>query len=485
MGMTSSPAAIVQDSDADSSERVSSSRSSLWLAAIGLGALVVSLAQSLLIPVLPALPQQLHSTTETVQWLLTSTLLVSAVAVPLMGRLGDMWGKRLMLLVAIGAMVAGSLITALSNDIVVLIVGRAIQGLSSAAIPLGISLLATLLPAKRRATAMATISAMLGVGGALGLPFAGLIAEHGDFHTLFWVTAIAAAAAFAAILFFVPESNDRVGGRVDILGAILLAGALVALLLPLAEGSDWGWASASTITLFVTSAVLFAALGFWELRHRDPLVDLRSLGRRPILLTNIASLFIGFALFASLIGTATYVQAPEASGYGFGSTTLVAGLTMLPSGIAMLVLSPVAARLINGIGAGRTLAIGGAIVAVGWVIRITVTGSLWEIIVGSTIVGIGTGIGYAAIPALVGANTPHHELASANGVNTLIRSLGSSLASALGGTILATFTITLGTVDLPSLTGYRVLFAICAVAAALAAAIALLAQGRGPLRPDA
>ncbi|WP_182066516.1 MFS transporter [Curtobacterium sp. ME12] len=482
--MTPSPTTAEQDIS-DAAERVSSSRSSLWLAAVGLGALVVSLAQSLLIPVLPALPQQLHSTTETVQWLLTSTLLVSAVAVPLMGRLGDMWGKRLMLLVAIGAMVVGSLITALSNDIVVLIIGRAIQGLSSAAIPLGISLLATLLPAKRRATAMATISAMLGVGGALGLPFAGLIAEHGDFHTLFWVTAIAAAVAFAAIMFFVPESDDRVGGRVDILGAVLLAGALVALLLPLAEGSDWGWGSASTVVLLIASAALFVALGFWELRHRDPLVDLRSLGRRPILLTNIASLFIGFALFASLIGTATYVQAPEASGYGFGSTTLVAGLTMLPSGIAMLVLSPVAARLINGIGAGRTLAIGGAIVALGWVMRITITGTLWEVIVGSTIVGIGTGIGYAAIPALVSANTPHHELASANGVNTLIRSLGSSLASALGGTILATFTITLGTVDLPSLTAYRVLFAICAVAAALAAAIALLAQGRGRPRADA
>jgi MFS family permease len=195
-------------------------------------------------------------------------------------------------------------------------------------------------------------------------------------------------------------------------------------------------------------------------------------------LTNITSLFIGFALFASLIGTATYVQAPEASGYGFGSTTLVAGLTMLPSGIAMLVFSPVAARLINGIGAHRTLAIGGVIVALGWVMRIAITGTLWEIIVGSTVVGIGTGIAYACMPALISANTPHHELGSANGVNTLVRSLGSSLASALGGTILATFTITLGAYVLPSLAGYRVLFAICAAAALLAAVIALLVPGR-------
>lgn len=457
---------------------VSPGRARLWLGAVGLGALVVSLAQSLLIPVLPDLPSQLGASAETVQWLLTATLLVSAVAVPLMGRLGDMWGKRLMLLVAVGAMVVGSLITALSTDITVLIVGRAIQGVASSAIPLGISLLGTLLPPERRATAMATISAMLGVGGALGLPFAGLIAQVGDFHTLFWVTAVAAAVAFVAILTLVPEPADRTGGRVDVLGAVLLAGGLVALLLPLSQGADWGWGSPATIILFVACLVLFAAFGLREARHRDPLVDLRSLARRPILLTNLASLFIGFALFASLIGTATYVQAPVESGYGFGSSTLVAGLTMLPSGIAMLVLSPVAARLINGIGAGRTLAIGGTIVALGWVLRIVATGSLWEVIVGSTVVGIGTGIGYAAIPALVAANTPRHEIASANGVNTLIRSLGSSLASALGGTILASFTIALGAASLPSLAGYRVLFAICAAAALAAAGLALGVRDR-------
>lgn len=454
-------------------EHVSSGRATFWLLLVGLGALVVSLSQSLLVPVLADLPEKLNSDTSTVQWLLTSTLLVSAVAVPLLGRLGDMWGKRLLLLVAIAAMAVGSLITAISDNVTVLIIGRAIQGVSSGAVPLGISLLATLLPKKRRASAMATISAMLGVGGALGLPFAGLIAEHGDFHTLFWVTTIGAAVAFAGILFFVPESHDRAGGKVDVLGSILLAGALVALLLPLSEGSEWGWGSARTVWLFVASAVLFAAFGLWEARHRAPLIDLSSLARRPILLTNIASLFIGFALFASLIGTATYVEMPKETGYGFAATTLVAGLTMLPSGLAMLVFAPIAARLINSIGPGRTLALGSVIVAIGWVLRITVHADLWQVVVGSTVVGIGTGIGYAAMPALISANTPHNELASANSVNTVVRSLGSSLASAVGGSILASFTIALGPAVLPSLTAYRVLFAICGGAALLAAVLAL------------
>jgi MFS family permease len=457
---------------------VTRGRALLWLASIGLGALVVSLAQSLLIPVLPTLPTKLHASSEAVQWLLTSTLLVSAVAVPLMGRLGDMFGKRLLLLVALSAMVVGSLLAAVSDDLPILILGRAIQGISSSAIPLGISLLATLLPKERRASSMALISAMLGVGGALGLPFAGLVAEHGDFHLLFWITATAAAVALVAILVLVPESQDRGGGRVDVVGALLIAAALVALLLPLSEGSAWGWGSPGVIALFVAAVVLFVLFGFWERRSRSPLVDLQSLLRRPILLTNIASLFIGFALFASLIGTATYVESPAETGYGFGASTLVAGLTMLPSGICMLVLSPVAARLINGIGAHRTLAIGGAIIAVGWIERILVTGSLWEVVLGSTIVGMGTGIGYASVPALVSAYTPGNELGSANGLNTLVRSLGSSLASAIGGSILASITITVGDSAFPSLAGYRVLFIICAAAAVLAAVIALNVPGR-------
>ncbi|AYG03171.1 MFS transporter [Gryllotalpicola protaetiae] len=460
-------------------EHISGGKATLWLIIVGLGALVVSLAQTLLVPVLADLPETLHSDTATVNWLLTSTLLAGAVAIPFLGRLADMWGKRLMLLVALGAMVVGSLVTALSDNITILIVGRAIQGVAGAAIPLGISLLATLLPKRRRASAIATISAMLGVGGALGLPFAGLIVQHWDFHMLFWITAVGAAVAVLGILIWVPESHDRQGGRVDVAGALLLAGALVALLLPLSEGSDWGWGSARVIWLFAAAAVLFAAFGLWEARHKAPLVDLSSLARRPVLLTNIASMFIGFALFASMIGTATYVEMPKETGYGFAASTLTAGLTMLPSGLCMLIFAPIAARLINSIGAGRTLSIGAFIVAIGWVLRIFVHAELWHVVLGSTVVGIGTGIGYAAMPALISAFTPHNELASANSVNTVVRTLGSSLATAIGGTILATFTITLGSYEFPSLGGYRVLFAICAGAALLASVLALFTSGRG------
>lgn len=189
---------------------------------------------------------------------------------------------------------------------------------------------------------------------------------------------------------------------------------------------------------------------------------------------------MGFALFASLIGTAAYVQAPEASGYGFGSSVLVSGLCLLPSGIMMLLLSPVSARLSDAYGSKITLALGANIVALGFVVRIVLTGHLWEIILGTSIAGAGTGIAYAAMPGLIALATPKSELAAANGLNALFRTVGSSLASAVGGTILVSQVMTLGGATLPSPTGYRILFAICAGSALAGAAIAMVIPRHTP-----
>lgn len=450
-------------------------RASLQLFVVGLGALVVSLSQSLLIPVLPTLPATLNASPTSVSWLITSTLLVAAVSVPIMGRLGDMFGKRLMLLLAVGSLTVGSLLTAVTDNIGLLIVGRAIQGMSAAAIPLGISLLIVIMPRERVGSSIALISAMLGVGGALGLPLAGFVAEHADFHVLFWITAVAGLAAFLGILALVPEPPGRSGGRVDVLGAVLLSIGLVCLLLPLAQSSTWGWDDPKVAVLLVAAVVVLGLFGWNQLHTREPLVDLRALRRRPILATNIASVLFGFALFASFIGTASYVEAPVESGYGFGSSLMVGGLAMLPSGLAMLILAPVAARLIAAWGPAPTLALGAFVVAGGWVLRIVMTASLWQVILGATVVGIGTGIGYAAIPALINAYTDPSEIGAANGLNSLFRSLGSSLASAIGGSILAANTVIIGSFAVPSLTAYRELFALCGAAAILAAIVVLLA----------
>ena len=452
-------------------------RTQAEIVSVGLGALMASLAQTLVLPVLPDISARLHASATQSQWLLTSTLLVAAVAVPVLSRLADMFGRRRMLLVCLAALAAGSTVDALTDNVAVMIAGRALAGLSSAAIPLGISLLAALLPPERQGSSVALVSAMLGVGGALGLPLAGLVALHADFHVLYWIAAAGAALSMISVRVLVGEPRASRGGAIDYVGVALLSAGLASLVLPLAEGSSWGWSSARTLTLLAAAVVLLALLAGYERRARNPLVDIRALTLPPVAITNVASLFVGFALFASFVGTSSYVQAPTATGYGFGSSVLVAGLCLLPSGVLMLVLSPVAARLITRWGSGRVLALAGVILAAGLVERIFAVDALWQVIVGSAVIGVGTGIGYAALPALINAHTPAGDLAAANGLNSLARSLGSTLASAIGGSLLAAITITVGAAQLPSLTAYRVLFAICTAAALLAAAGGLLLAG--------
>jgi predicted MFS family arabinose efflux permease len=335
------------------------------------------------------------------------------------------------------------------------------------------------MPRERVGSSIALISAMLGVGGSLGLPLAGFVAEHADFHSLFWITTVAGLVAFVGILTIVPESAGRSGGRVDVVGAVLLAAGLVCLMLPLAQSHAWGWGDPKVVVLLASSVVLLVIFGWTQLRVTDPLVDMQALRRKPIVLTNLTSILFGFALFASFIGTASYVEAPTESGYGFGASLLVGGLAMLPSGLAMLALAPVAARLITLRGAPQTLALGALVVAFGWLLRIVWNGSLLEVIIGTTVVGMGTGIGYAAIPSMINAHTPPSEIAAANGLNSLFRSLGSTLASAIGGSILASGTVILGSFAVPSLTAYRELFALCAGASLLAAMIVLMVPRHG------
>lgn len=452
------------------------------LAVVALCGVIVAITQTLLVPVLGLIQADLGSSTAGTQWLLTSTLLSAAVAVPLFGRLGDLYGKRLMLMVAAGALALGSLICALTSDLAVMMVGRIVTGLSAAAIPLGISLIGSVLPRERAGAGIALVSATLGVGGALGLPLAALIAEHADYHVLFWICAAGGAAAVAGMLLALSEPSGRAQGRLDLGGSVLLGATLICLLLPLSQANTWGWGDPRTLGLLaaaVAGLLIFVAV---ERRVASPLVDVVSNARPALLLTNVASICVGFALFASLIGTVSYVQAPPESGYGFGSSVLAGGLAMLPSGVMMLLLSPVSAKLSARFGPKITLALGASIVALGFVVRIVLVDHYWQILLGSTVAGAGTGIAYAAMPSLILLGARQSELAAANGLNALCRTVGSSLASAIGGTLLAAQTISLAGHELPSLGAYRTLFAICAGAALVGAVISLLIPRAEPER---
>jgi MFS family permease len=458
----------------------SAARQAIALGLIALAALVAALTSSILVPLLSQIAISLHASSSATEWVLTSTLLVAAVSVPVFGRLGDLYGKKRMLVVAMVTLVLGSLVSAFTNNITVMIVGRSIVGLSLAAIPLGISLIGTILPPGKAGQGIALISSMLGIGGALGLPLAGLVAEDSNYHALFWICAAGGVIAIAGIIPLVAEPPRLATGSFDIVGTVLLAVTLMALLVPLSEAGAWAWADPRTVGLLAGFAVLAVVFVAVERRIASPVIDTRVNARPALLLTNIASVCVGFALFATLIGTANYVEAPRASGYGFGLSIVGSGLCMVPGGLMMLLMSPVSARLSARFGPKRTLALGAAIVAVGFLWRIALTAKLWDVVVGSALAGTGTGIAYAAMPSLILLAAPRSELAAANGLNSLARSVGSSLASAIGGTILAGSLIAVGGYALPSLAAYRVLFAISAGSAVVGAILALLVPPASP-----
>ncbi|KQU07766.1 MFS transporter [Rhodococcus sp. Leaf7] len=442
--------------------------------------ITVALMQTLIIPIVPQLPTLVNASAANTAWAITATLLAGAVAVPVTGRLGDMFGKRRLLLVSLALLVAGSVVGALATSLIPLIIGRALQGLAAGVIPLGISIMRDVLPSRKLPGSIALMSASLGVGGALGLPAAAVIAEYASWHFLFWTAAALGLIVTALVVAVIPESDARTGGAFDFGGAATLSVALVTLLLGISKGSDWGWTSARTLGLLVVAVVAFAAWVTWELRSPQPLVDLRVSMRRQVLFTNAASIMLGFAMFALSLVLPQILQLPAATGVGLGKSVLVAGLVMAPSGLVMMAVAPLSSRITTTRGPKTTLMAGAGVVAVGYLAGIVLMGAVWQLVVVSLIIGTGIGLAYGAMPALIMSAVPATETAAANSFNTLMRSLGTSFASAVAGVILASMTVTLGSAQVPTQNAFRVVMAVAAGAAVLSVLLAsfLPAHGR-------
>ncbi|MHA7289100.1 MFS transporter [Arthrobacter sp. MDT3-24] len=435
-------------------------------AVLALSGTVVALMQTLVVPLLPDFPRILGITADDASWLVTATLLASAVATPIVSRSADMYGKRKMMVVCLAIMVAGSVIAAVGGSFLWLVIGRTLQGFASALIPVGISIMRDELPKEKMGSAVALMSATLGIGSAMGLPLAGVLYESLGWASIFWVSAAAGALLLVAVALVVPESKVRTPGRFDYAGALVLSAALAALLLAISKGGAWGWGSEPVLLLFLTAAILLAAWVPYELKVSQPMVDLRTSGRRSVLMTNVASLLIGFAMFANMLLTTQQLQLPTATGYGFGLNVITAGLCMVPSGLAMVIFAPVSGRIIRVFGGKSALIAGAVVMIVGYVSRVFFYDSIAWVIIGSTVVSVGTAIAYAAMPTLIMGVVPITETASANGMNSLVRSIGTSTSSAAVAAVLTSVSMTVGAVQLPSFDAFRDVFWLAALAAA-------------------
>ncbi|MEV5825066.1 MFS transporter [Spirillospora sp. NPDC052242] len=446
------------------------------VATLALAGTVAAVMQTLVTPLLADLPRILDTTPSNAAWVVTVTLLVGAVCVPVSGRLGDLVGKRPMLLACSVPLVAGSVVCALSSSVVPMIIGRGLQGMGMGMVPLGIALLRDVVPMERLSTSIALVSASMGIGGGLGLPIAAAVAEFASWRVLFWASTVLALAIAVMIWFLIPSVPPAAKGqRFDAVGAVGLAIGLVSFLLALSKGGDWGWGSATTIALFAVAVAALLAWGAWELRTREPIVDLRSTARPRTLLTNVASIFVGVGMYSAMLVVPQLLQFPEATGYGLGQSMLAAGLWMAPSGIMMMLVSPLGGRLTNARGPKFTLISGILVLALGYGAMLPLMGTAWGLMLGLMVINCGVGLAYGAMPALILSSVPQAESASANAFNTLMRSLGTSIGAAAVGVVLAEMTTTMGGRTFASENGFRVALlggcGVALVAALIAAAI--------------
>lgn len=431
---------------------------------LSLCGIVVSLQQTLILPLLPLLPDLLDTSPDTASWLVTATLLSGAVATPTLSRLADMYGKKRMMVVALGVSILGSALGAVSQALPLLVAARALQGVGMALVPVGIAIMRDELPRDRIPLGVALMSATLAIGAGIGPPASGLITEHLDWHSIFWLTGLVGVALLTTAHLVLPESRVRTNGTFDLRGAVLLSAALTAILLGLSKGAQWGWTSPPTLVAFVLGAAILAVWTPLELRTPNPLVDLKVATRRAVVLVNGASVLIGFAMFANMLLTVQLLQAPAESGYGLGIGPMEAGFWMAPSAVAFGVTAPVAARMIRIIGPQRTLLVGTVMMTIAYAARVYLSDDLAQVVTGSVVVSVGTAIGYSALPTLIMRAVPVTETASANGLNVLLRSVGTSTASAAVAAVFSATAVTVAGHAVPPIGAIDALFWLSALA---------------------
>ena len=450
-------------------------------AVLAAGVAAFALLQSLVIPVLTTVQHELHTTQDAVTWVLTAYLLSASVFTPILGRVGDMVGKERIFVVSLAALAAGSLLAAIAPSIGVMIVARVIQGAGGGMLPVAFGIIRDEFPAAKVAGAVGALAALTAVGGGLGIVLAGPIEEALNYHWLFWLPMILTIAAGISAVFFVPESPVRAPGRISWPPAVLLSGWLVALLVAVSEAPSWGWGSARVIGLLAAAVVLAAG---WVARgaaradpadrHEDDAAhggvdeQPRRAAHRP---RHVRDVRLPARVRADAAQRRVRVRREH-------HPLRAAAAALLGHHVPHRnVRGPARRRL-----GGKVLVVTGCLIgALSMAILAFAHQHEWQIYLANALQGIGFGLAFAAMSALVVAAVPPSQTGVASGMNANIRTIGGSIGSAVMASIV---TSQLQPSGLPKESGYTAGFAVMTAMLVLAALAGLLIPAvRRPGRP--
>jgi EmrB/QacA subfamily drug resistance transporter len=444
------------------------------LAVLSLAALAYAVLSSAVIPALPTIRVALHASETGITWLLTGFLLSASVGTAIIGKLGDMYGKKRLLVWTLLILTAGTLLAALANSLPVLVAARVIQGVAGGIFPLSFAIARDEFPPERVAGSIGLMSAILGVGGGFGLVLGGLIDEHLSWHWLFWIPLTAMALAAFCTWRYIPESKVRSPGKINWLAAGLLTAGMSCVLIGIAQTTAWGWAGAGTLTLLASGAAICVAWIRVELRSGNPLIDMAMMAVRGVWTVNLAAFLVGGGLYALFLLLPQFAQLPKSTGFGYGASVVVAGLYLLPCAIGMGVLGSAAGRVERRFSSRTALVAGAAVSAVGCGWLAVTSRHPVDMLLSSALLGVGIGLAFAALGNLIVQAVQANQTGAASGMNTVLRTLGG----ALGGQIAATFVVASTVHGVPELIGFTRTFAMAALVLAGSAVAGLLIPGR-------
>ncbi len=440
-------------------------------AVLALGVAAFALLQSLVIPVLTTVQHQLHTSQDAATWVLTAYLLSASIMTPILGRVGDMVGKERVFVATLAALAVGSLLAAVATSIGVMIVARVIQGVAGGMVPVAFGIIRDEFPPEKVAGAVGALASLTAVGAGLGIVLAGPIVDVLNYHWLFWLPMILTAIAGVSAVLFVPESPVRSPGRISWFPAVLLSGWLVALLVALSQAPDWGWLSGAVIGLLIAAVVLGVGWVAAELRAATPLIDMKMMRRPAVWTNNLVALLLGVGMYATFAFLPEFVQTPSSAGYGFGASITRSGLMLLPSAITMFVSGMFVGRLARWLG-GKALVVSGCLIGGGAMAVLAFAHQYeWQIYLSSALMGVGFGLAFSAMSALVVAAVPPEQTGVASGMNANIRTIGGSIGAAAMASIV---TSQLAPSGLPKEAGYTTGFAVMTCGLLLAALAGLL-----------
>ncbi|GAA2840392.1 MFS transporter [Leucobacter komagatae] len=436
--------------------------------ALAIGVLSFSMMQTLLVPALPTFMVEFGIDASLAGWILTSYLLCGAVAAPILGSLGDRYGHRRILLATLATFVAGGVLAALAPTLPALLVGRVLQGASTATFPLALAIVRRHTEGQSQRSATGWLSGTMGLGAGAALVVGGVIVESLSWHWLFVTGAAMGILSIALAVAFVPASQRGQAARTDWPGTVLLTVGLLALLLAISQGGSWGWGSGAVLGLIALALVALTALVLVERRTEAPLIDVRTLARPALAITNGLTLFLGFIPYLFYVGLPVLLQADPAAGFGQGFTVTQTGIALLPGAILVFLGGRFAPWLIGRTSSKVTALIALGVMGIGSLGVALAPQSLTVIVVFFSLVGLGNGIGFAVVSDLVASIAPRTEIAAALGVNGVLRTVGSALGAPISTTVLTSVAVaTSGASTLGSFTALFVIGAVVSGAGAL------------------